>query len=73
MYTRDINSDKTRPIPDYGGYVHVLRSGSFPGAGRFFFANTTQNEQTPKWESFTRWCRWWLLGAWSPWMAPHLL
>ena len=55
VYTGYFNNDKTRPIPDYtGGYAFMsYGQGPFPGAGRFFFANTTQNEQTPKWESFT--------------------
>lgn len=49
------DNDKTRPLPNYvGGYAFMsYGQGPFPGAGRFFFANTTQNEQSPTYESFT--------------------
>ena len=46
-YTGYFDDDKSRPLPNFDGsfWFSSYGQGPFPGAGRFFYANTTQNER----------------------------
>ena len=47
VYTGYINNDPKRPMPSFDGnfWFSSYGQGPFPGAGRFFYANNTQNER----------------------------
>lgn len=47
VFTGYIDNDVSRPLPNFDGsfWFSSYRQGPFPGAGRFFYANTTQNER----------------------------
>jgi hypothetical protein len=46
-YTGYFDNDMKRPLPNFDGsfWFSSYGQGPFPGAGRFFYANTTQNER----------------------------
>ena len=47
MHTAYFDDDASRPLPNFNGafWFSSYGQGAFPGAGRFFYANNTQNEQ----------------------------
>jgi hypothetical protein len=47
VYTGYLSNDPTRPLPNFDGsfWFSSYGQGPFPGAGRFFYGNTTQNER----------------------------
>lgn len=47
VFTGYIDNDEARPLPNFDGafWFSSYGQGPFPGAGRFFYANTTQNER----------------------------
>eukprot|EP00040_Diaphanoeca_grandis_P035013 m.219104 g.219104 ORF g.219104 m.219104 type:complete len:860 (-) comp33288_c4_seq1:71-2650(-) len=47
IFTGFFDNDVTRPLPHFDGafWFSSYGQGMFPGAGRFFYANTTQNER----------------------------
>ena len=47
VFTGYFDNNKSRPLPNFDGsfWFSSYGQGPFPGAGRFFYANTTQNER----------------------------